>query len=79
MRKRRTEAAYMLGKCKRGSIEAAHFEAEVEMYDRAVTIWAAELGLFMQELREELATLLEQEFPKVSVDPAAELRADGEE
>lgn len=46
--------------------DAEYYQKTAEMYNRAVKVWTAELSLFMNELFEEMGTLLESEYPGVS-------------
>jgi hypothetical protein len=72
----RREAAH-LKTCKHGASEqeVSEGEREMDMYDRAAEIWAAELGLFMEKLRGALAEQLLHEFSKyIAFDLASELR-----
>lgn len=56
------------------AIEIDFCQQSADAYNRAAELWADELILFMQELRGELADLLENEYGKAAFDLAHDLR-----
>lgn len=52
----------------------ARIEKEMEMYNYAISIWAAEVGLFLRDLQKELADTLEDRYGDIAKKIAAELR-----
>lgn len=53
----------------------ARAEKEREMYSEAIDIWVSEISLFMRDLRQELADLIEQKYPECGKNLAVALRS----